>query len=96
MLQALPAARHRPLFALLALAASTACAQPLTQYVFAVVPQYSATDLYNKDWAPVLQRASRESGVLLELKIATAIPQFASLPIVAHPRVTEDGEGIRA
>lgn len=54
-----------------------ATAQAPAKFTFAVVPQYSAIELHN-DWAPVLQRISREAGITLELKVATSIPKFES------------------
>lgn len=61
--------------AMLAWTFGHASAQTPPKYSFAVVPQYSALELH-KDWAPVLQRISRETGVVLELKIASSIPKF--------------------
>lgn len=67
-----------PLYAAVCLLFATeAVAQAPERYTFAVVPQYSATELY-KDWAPLLQRISRDSGVPLDLKIAASIPKFES------------------
>jgi phosphonate transport system substrate-binding protein len=64
------------LLSTLLLAASASFAQLSGgKYSFAVVPQYAATDL-DKEWAPVLQRISRETGLDLELKIAASIPKF--------------------
>jgi phosphonate transport system substrate-binding protein len=60
---------------LLALAAHNAHAQASDRYTFAVVPQYSATELH-KEWTPVLQRIARDTGIELDLKIASSIPKF--------------------
>jgi phosphonate transport system substrate-binding protein len=50
-------------------------AQPANKYSFWVVPQFSATEL-SKDWGPLLQRLSKDTGVELELKLAPTIPKF--------------------
>lgn len=85
MLQHLQKTRRQPLcIAMLLLLAGTACAQTSGTYAFAVVPQYSATELY-KDWAPLLERISRQTGVRLELKIATSIPKFEAEFIKGTP-----------
>jgi hypothetical protein len=61
--------------AALALAGSRANAQADRKFSFAVVPQYSSTDLH-KEWAPLLHRISRDAGIELELRIAASIPKF--------------------
>lgn len=55
--------------------AASAHAQSATKYSFWVVPQLSATEL-TKDWGPLLQRLSKDTGVELELKLAPSIPRF--------------------
>lgn len=50
-------------------------AQSPAKYSFWVVPQLSATEL-TKDWGPLLQRLSADTGVELELKLAPSIPRF--------------------
>jgi len=50
-------------------------AQAPNTYTFAVAPQFSSAQLY-REWWPVLERVSRETGVALELKIAAFLPQF--------------------
>lgn len=55
--------------------AGAAYAQAPAKYSFWVVPQISATEL-GKDWGPLLQRLSKETGVELELKLAPSIPKF--------------------
>ena len=50
-------------------------AQTPSRYTFAVVPQFSATELH-KDWAPLLARLSKDTGFTLELKVAASIPLF--------------------
>lgn len=50
-------------------------AQSPTKYSFWVVPQFSAIEL-SKDWGPLLQRLSKDTGAELELKLATTIPRF--------------------
>ncbi|MDD5176184.1 MAG: phosphate/phosphite/phosphonate ABC transporter substrate-binding protein [Sterolibacterium sp.] len=44
-------------------------------YTFAVVPQYGPAQLH-REWLPLIQRISRESGINLELRIAASIPKF--------------------
>lgn len=61
--------------ATLAIAVNHAGAEGTRKYIFAVVPQYNATELH-KDWTPVLQRISRDTGLELELRIADSIPKF--------------------
>ncbi|MBL0124647.1 MAG: phosphate/phosphite/phosphonate ABC transporter substrate-binding protein [Betaproteobacteria bacterium] len=61
--------------AVLMIATNNATAQGNRIYSFAVVPQYSATELH-KEWTPVLQRISRDTGIALELRIAASIPKF--------------------
>lgn len=50
-------------------------AQTPKRYSFAVVPQFSAAELH-KDWAPLLQRLGKDTGLVLELEIAPSIPKF--------------------
>ena len=50
-------------------------AQTPERYTFAVVPQFSISELH-KDWAPLLQRLTKDTGLTLELKIAPSIPKF--------------------
>jgi len=57
------------------LAGSVAAQQPVATYTFSVVPQYSPAQLH-REWFPVIERISRESGIRLELKIAASIPKF--------------------
>lgn len=59
----------------LALLTAAAPAQTLAKYTFSVVPQYSLIELH-KDWSPLLQRISLETGVAFELKVAASIPRF--------------------
>ncbi len=44
-------------------------------YSFAVVPQYSAVEVF-EDWSPLLARISKDTGLNLKLKLATSIPVF--------------------
>ena len=44
-------------------------------FTFAVVPQFSTAELH-KDWAPLLQRLSKDTGLTFELKLAPSIPKF--------------------
>ena len=50
-------------------------ARAAERYTFSVVPQFSAAELH-KDWAPLIQRLSKDTGLVLELKLATSIPKF--------------------
>lgn len=59
----------------LLLAGSVGAQQPAVTYTFSVVPQYSPAQLH-REWLPLIERISRESGVRLELKIAASIPKF--------------------
>lgn len=63
------------LFAALAFCAGSAGAQTPNTYTFAVVPQLSPAQLH-REWWPVLERVSRETGVAMELKIAASVPKF--------------------
>jgi phosphonate transport system substrate-binding protein len=60
---------------LMTVMASLAHAQSPAKYSFWVVPQFSATELV-KDWTPLLQRLSKDTGLDLELKLAPSIPRF--------------------
>ena len=44
-------------------------------YSFSVVPQYNVVQLH-AEWAPVLERVSQETGIKLELVLASTIPKF--------------------
>ena len=46
-------------------------------YVFGVVPQFKPAQL-QKEWIPILDRISRETGIKLKLSIPTSIPKFES------------------
>ncbi len=59
-------------------------AQTQTRYTFAVVPQFSATELH-KDWAPLLARLSKDTGFTLELKVAPSIPLFEASFLKGEP-----------
>jgi phosphonate transport system substrate-binding protein len=59
---------------LLLTTASASAATPL-KYTFAVVPQFNASRLH-QEWMPVLQRISRETGILLELKLVNSLSLF--------------------
>jgi phosphonate transport system substrate-binding protein len=59
-------------------------AQPPSRYTFAVVPQFSATELH-KDWAPLLARLSKDTGFTLELKVAASIPLFEASFLKGEP-----------
>jgi phosphonate transport system substrate-binding protein len=61
--------------AALASFAGGATAQASHVYSFAVVPQYSAVEVY-EDWAPLLARISKDTGIALKLKLAPSIPLF--------------------
>jgi phosphonate transport system substrate-binding protein len=66
------------------LVAGGVAAQTPAKYSFAVVPQYSAIELH-KDWAPLLARLSKDTGVTLELKIAASIPLFEASFMKGEP-----------
>ncbi len=61
--------------ALLLWGASVASAQSPLKYSFAVVPQFNPIQLH-REWAPVLARLSRDTGMTLELKVSQNIPLF--------------------
>jgi len=68
----------------LGLLASPALAQTPAKYSFAVVPQYSAVELH-KDWAPLLARLSKDTGLVFELKILPSIPLFETSFLKGEP-----------
>ncbi len=57
--------------------ASGALALSPLKYTFAVVPQFSPSQLH-QEWTPVLQRISHETGIALELKLVASFPKFES------------------
>ncbi|MDW5418801.1 phosphate/phosphite/phosphonate ABC transporter substrate-binding protein [Iodobacter sp. CM08] len=59
---------------LLFAAASTFAATPF-KYTFTVVPQFNPSQLH-QEWTPVLQRISRETGIVLELKLVSTFSLF--------------------
>ena len=75
---------HALTLATLGAMANGADAQTPVRYSFAVVPQFSATELH-KDWAPLLARLSKDTGFTLELKIATSIPLFEASFLKGEP-----------
>lgn len=60
---------------LLAAVAGPLAAAPAPTYSFSVVPQYNVVHLHT-EWAPVLARITRETGVQLELVLHSTIPKF--------------------
>jgi phosphonate transport system substrate-binding protein len=60
----------------LCVASETSVHSPL-KYTFAVVPQFSPSQLH-QEWIPVLQRISHETGIALELKLVASYPKFES------------------
>lgn len=52
--------------------------------VFAVVPQFPPDQIY-QTWTPVLAEISRRSGLRLELRNYTTIPQFEADLLAGHP-----------
>ena len=46
-------------------------------YTFTVVPQFKPAQL-QKEWTPILDRISRETGIKLKLSVPTSIPKFES------------------
>ncbi|MBP8307284.1 MAG: phosphate/phosphite/phosphonate ABC transporter substrate-binding protein, partial [Burkholderiaceae bacterium] len=78
---AMPLAR-----ALASIALAWACVAPATpanaqsepaavRYTVAVVPQFPASEIH-RDWTPVLERLSRDTGLSLSLRIAESVPRF--------------------
>ncbi|MCX7205474.1 MAG: phosphate/phosphite/phosphonate ABC transporter substrate-binding protein [Proteobacteria bacterium] len=57
--------------------ASGASAPSPLKYTFAVVPQFSPSQLH-QEWIPVLQRISHKTGIALELKLVASFPKFES------------------
>ena len=45
------------------------------RFTFSVVPQFSTAELH-KDWAPLLQRLSKDTGLNFELRLLPSIPKF--------------------
>ncbi|MFZ6747743.1 phosphate/phosphite/phosphonate ABC transporter substrate-binding protein [Undibacterium sp. Ren11W] len=68
----------------LGLFVNEALAQTPAKYSFAVVPQYSAVELH-KDWAPLIARLSKDTGLVFELKIQTSIPLFEASFLKGEP-----------
>ena len=63
------------LFAALAIYASLGHADTSATYTFSVVPQFKPAQL-QQEWAPVIERISRETGIKLKLVIAPTNPKF--------------------
>lgn len=57
---------------------------PNKTYTVSVVPQYNVVQLHT-EWAPLIARLSRESGVSLQLVLAKTIPQFESTVLAGEP-----------
>lgn len=53
-------------------------------YTISVVPQYNVVQLHT-EWAPLVARISRESGIPLQLVLAKTIPQFESAVLAGEP-----------
>jgi phosphonate transport system substrate-binding protein len=53
-------------------------------YTISVVPQYNVVQLHT-EWAPLIARISRESGVALHLVFAKTIPQFETSVVAGEP-----------
>ncbi|TXI95157.1 MAG: phosphate/phosphite/phosphonate ABC transporter substrate-binding protein [Burkholderiaceae bacterium] len=53
-------------------------------YTLSVVPQYNGVQLHT-EWAPLLARISRDTGVQLQLVLAKSIPQFESTVLAGEP-----------
>lgn len=70
-----PALCKRLCCAVLWCSAAVVSAQSPLKYSFAVVPQFSPTQLH-QEWAPVLARLSRDAHLTLELKVSPSIPLF--------------------
>jgi phosphonate transport system substrate-binding protein len=63
-------------------ASAQAPASPV--YSVAVVPQFPAADVH-RDWTPLLERLSRDTGLTLVLKISTSIPRFETEVLAGTP-----------
>ena len=63
------------LLVLMSFYASISHAEAPNTYVFSVVPQFKPAQL-QKEWAPVLERISRETGIKLKLELAPSILKF--------------------
>ncbi len=59
-------------------------AAPAVIYSFSVVPRVSPTQLH-KEWQPIMERISLETGISLQLKISPSIPKFESEFIKGEP-----------
>mgnify|MGYP000317087378 CR=1 FL=1 len=53
-------------------------------YTISVVPQYNLVQLHT-EWAPLIARIARESGISLQLQLAKTIPQFESTVFAGEP-----------
>ena len=49
-----------------------------------IVPQFQAAELH-RDWLPLLERVSRDTGIALNLKLAPTIPRFEADLLGAGP-----------
>lgn len=63
------------LLVLLAFYASISHAETPATYIFSVIPQYKLAQL-QKEWSPVLERITRETGIQLKLTIPRSLPIF--------------------
>ena len=64
---------------------SSAASPPASNtYTVSVVPQYNGVQLHT-EWAPLLARISRDTGLHLQLVLAKSIPQFESTVIAGEP-----------
>ena len=72
------------LFAALAIYASLSHADTSATYTFSIVPQFKPAQL-QQEWAPLIERISRETGVKLKLVIAPSIPKFEAELFKAMP-----------
>lgn len=68
----------------LCLVAGEAFGQTSVKYSFAVVPQSGAVELH-KNWAPLLARLSKDTGLAFELKIQASIPLFETAFLKGEP-----------
>ncbi len=68
----------------LAQGTSKAVSPPARIYSISIVPQYNVVQLHT-EWAPLIARISKESGVSLQLVLPKTIPQFESTVLAGEP-----------
>ena len=53
-------------------------------YIFDVVPQFTATQIYST-WSPLLQRVGQDAGMCFELRVSPTIPEFEQKLLKGEP-----------